>query len=125
MNRQMTATCQKTMPKFYGAVGYSVTEETSPGVWTESISERCYYGDIIRSTRRIQTAGQINPEITVSNQLSVVADPFAYSNFHSIKYVCFMGSKWTVTDAEVSYPRLILTLGGVYNGQEVGTSEHS
>ncbi|MCM1524013.1 MAG: hypothetical protein NC120_06100 [Ruminococcus sp.] len=113
------------MSKFYGAVGYSVTEQTSPGVWTERVSERSYYGDVTRNTRRMQTSGQVNPEITVSNQISVIADPFAYDNFHSIKYVHFMGSKWTVTDAEVSFPRLILTLGGVYNEQEDRAPEYS
>jgi hypothetical protein len=30
-------------------------------------------------------------------------------------YVEFMGTKWKITNVEVQYPRLILSVGGVYN----------
>lgn len=105
------------MAKFYGAIGYAVTEETTPGVWTESITERMYYGELVRNTRKLQTADQLNDNINVANEISILADPFAYENFHSMKYVEFMGAKWKVTSVEVQYPRLILTVGGVYNGE--------
>ena len=103
------------MAKFYGVIGYAVTEETKPGVWTEKISERMYYGDL---TRRLQSAEQLNDNINVANEISIVADPFANENFHSMRYVEFMGAKWKVTSVEVQYPRLILTMGGVYNGEQ-------
>ena len=106
------------MAKFYGAIGYAVTEETKPGVWTEKIIEHVYYGDLTRNTRRLQSADQLNDNIDVANEISIVADPFANENFHSMRYVEFMGAKWKVTSVEVQYPRLILTLGGVYNGEQ-------
>lgn len=106
------------MAKFYGAIGYAVTEETKPGVWTEKIVEHAYYGDLTRNTRRLQSADQLNDNIDVANEISIVADPFANENFHSMRYVEFMGAKWKVTSVEVQYPRLILTLGGVYNGKQ-------
>lgn len=106
------------MAKFYGAIGYAVTEETKPGVWTEKIVEHVYYGDLTRNTRRLQSADQLNDNIDVANEISIVADPFANENFHSMRYVEFMGAKWKVTSVEVQYPRLILTLGGVYNGKQ-------
>ena len=99
------------MAKFYGVIGYAVTEETKPGVWAERIIERMYYGDLTRNTRRLQSAEQLNDN-------SIVADPFANENFHSMRYVEFMGAKWKVTSVEVQYPRLILTVGGVYNGEQ-------
>lgn len=102
------------MAKWFGKIGYAETEETSPGVWKEQIVEREYYGDLIRNTRRLQTADKVNDDITVSNELSIVADPYAISNFHSIRYAEFMGAKWKISSIEVSYPRLILTLGGLY-----------
>lgn len=102
------------MAKWFGKIGYAETEETSPGVWKEQIVEREYYGDLIRNTRRLQTADKVNDDITVSNELSIVADPYAMSNFHSIRYAEFMGAKWKISSIEVSYPRLILTLGGLY-----------
>lgn len=106
------------MAKFYGVIGYAVTEETKPGVWTEKIIERMYYGDLTRNTRRLQSAEQLNDNINAANEISIVADPFANENFHSMRYVEFMGAKWKVTSVEVQYPRLILTMGGVYNGEQ-------
>ena len=103
------------MPKWYGKIGYGVTEETSPGVWTEEIVERQYYGDIIRNLRRLETSDQVNDNVSVSNEISIVSDPYAFENFHSIRWVEFMRSKWKVTSVEVQYPRLLLSLGGVYN----------
>lgn len=102
------------MAKWFGKIGYAETEETSPGVWKEQIVEREYYGDLIRNTRRLQAADKVNDDINISNELSIVADPYAMSNFHSIRYAEFMGAKWKISSVEVSYPRLILTLGGLY-----------
>ncbi len=105
------------MAKFYGAVGYAVTEENTPGVWVENIIERMYYGELIRNTRKLQSTEYLNDDINISNEISILADPFAYANFHSMRYVDFMGAKWKITSVEVQYPRLILTVGGVYNGK--------
>ena len=104
------------MGKWFGKIGYAVTEETTPGVWVEQITEHTYYGDIIRNTRRLQTSDKLNDDINVSNEISIVADPFARDNFHAMRYIEFMGTRWKVSSVEVQYPRLILSLGGVYNG---------
>ena len=105
------------MAKFYGKIGYANSVETKPGVYEEQIVERSYYGDLIRNTRRLQSADQVNDDINISNEISIVADPYATNNFHTMRYAVFMGTKWKISNVEVSYPRLILTLGGVYNGQ--------
>ena len=104
------------MGKWFGKIGYAVTEETTPGGWVEQITERTYYGDSIRNTRRLQTSDKLNDDINVSNEISIVADPFARDNFHAMRYIEFMGTRWKVSSVEVQYPRLILSLGGVYNG---------
>nr|DAV26744.1 MAG TPA: hypothetical protein [Caudoviricetes sp.] len=106
------------MAKFYGVIGYAVTKETAPGVWTEEIAEQSYYGDLTRNMRRLQDSGDLNDDINVANEISIVADPYANANFHSMRYVAFMGAKWKIIKVEVQYPRLILTLGGVYNGKQ-------
>lgn len=106
------------MPKFYGAVGYAKTVETSPGVSVEQITERNYYGDVIRNTRRLQSADKVNNDINISNEISIVADPYANDHFYAIRYVVFQGAKWKVSNVDVQYPRLILSLGGLYNVQE-------
>mgnify|MGYP003463877847 FL=1 len=106
------------MPKFYGAVGYAKTVETSPGVSVEQITERNYYGDVIRNTRRLQSADKVNDDINISNEISIVADPYANDHFYAIRYVVFQGAKWKVSNVDVQYPRLILSLGVLYNVQE-------
>lgn len=103
------------MAKFYGVIGYAETVETKPGVWKEQITERMYYGELVRNARKLQTADQLNDNINVANEISIVSDPFANENFHSMRYVEFMGAKWKIVNVEVQYPRLILTTGGVYN----------
>ena len=77
-----------------------------------------YSGDVIRNTRRLQSADQVNDNVNVSNEISIIADPYANGNFHAMRYVGFMGAKWKITNVEVQYPRLILTIGGVWNGSE-------
>jgi hypothetical protein len=104
------------MAKFYGTIGFAETEETKPGVWKEQIVERKYYGDLNRNNRRLQTADKLNDDITISNEISIVADPYANNHFHSIRYVEFQGARWKVSNIDVQFPRLILTLGGLYNG---------
>lgn len=104
------------MAKFYGKIGYAISKEVTPGVWKDIIDEHCYYGDLIRNTRKIQSASQLNDDINIANEISILADPFACENSCFMRYVEFMGSKWKVTGVEVAYPRLILSIGGVYNG---------
>ena len=106
------------MAKFYGAIGYAETVETAPGVWEEQITERNYYGELVRNTSRFQVSDQVNDNVNIANEISVIADPFATRNFHAMRYVEFMGAKWKITNVEVRYPRLILTIGGVYNGDK-------
>lgn len=110
------------MAKFYGKIGYGKTVESKPGVHKEEITAREYYGDVIRNTRRLQTSDNLNDNISVANEISIIADPYANENFHSMRYVEFMGAKWKITNIEVQYPRLILTLGGVYNANKAPTA---
>ena len=104
------------MAKWFGKIGFNVgTQETAPSVYTEDIQERQYYGDVIRNSRRLQTTDKVNDDLEISNELSIVADPYAMENFHTMRYAEFMGAKWKISSVEVQYPRLVLTLGGVYN----------
>lgn len=101
--------------RYYGKVGYCTTVEVRPGVWDNNhIVERFYYGDVLRNTRRYQTADKVNDDLEISNQISILADPYAYDHFSEIKYIVWMGVKWKVPTVEVEYPRLKLTVGGVY-----------
>ncbi len=103
------------MTRWCGVIGYAETLEIEPGVWSEEFTERKYYGDLLRNSRRLQGSQQINDDITISNQISILADPYAVQHFHAIRYAELFGTKWKVSSVEVQYPRLILELGGVYN----------
>lgn len=113
------------MAKWAGKIGFQTTEEVSLGVWEEKIIERQYYGDVMKNYRNLDNNSEINNSVSISNQISFVVDPYANENFHNIRYTYFMGTKWRVTNIEVQYPRLIMNLGGVWNGQEGGAPQCS
>lgn len=113
------------MAKYYGAIGYAETVEKRPGVWKEQITERMYSGDLLKNTSRFQTADKLNDDINITNEISIVADPYANQNFHLMRYVVFMDTKWKITNVEVQYPRLRLTLGGVYNEKKDRVADYA
>lgn len=109
------------MAKYFGNVGYRETVETEPGIWEETIVPHPYYGDTIKNYVRTSyvdyTTTIKTPEC--SNSISIVADPYAFENFHNIVYAEYMGTKWVVSNVDASqYPRLVLALGGVYNDEQ-------
>lgn len=104
------------MAKWYGAIGFAESSETAPGVYKESIIVRNYFGDLIRNTRRLQSTEYLNDDIVINNEISIVADPYANNHFHSMRYAEFMGAKYKISSVEVQPPRLVLTLGGLWNG---------
>lgn len=104
------------MAKIFTEVGFVITEDDGTGVWEEKEIKRGYYGDLIRNpSSRWQSTDQINDNKLLSNNVSILADPFAFENFTSIRFVTIMGKKWKVDNIEIQYPRLILTTGGLYN----------
>ena len=103
------------MAKFYTTIGYADPSENAPGVWQDNIIEKHYYAELVSNRRRLENSGSLNDNISVSAEISIVADAYANNHFHEMRYVEFMGAKWKVVSAEVKPPRLVLTLGGVYN----------
>lgn len=112
------------MAKYYGSIGYAELNQDRPGIAEEELVEKKYFGDVLENTRRLQTNNDsINDDIVVSNRISILSDPYALNNFHNIRWAEYMGTKWKVTSVNVKYPRLILTLGGVYNDSHGPSSE--
>lgn len=106
------------MAKWFGKVGYIVDEEVEPGVWLPKAVEKPYFGDILKNTSRwTQSSNSLNDSTTVDSQISIVADPYAFQHFSSIKYVEFMGDVWEVSTANPQHPRIILSMGGLWNGE--------
>lgn len=111
------------MDKWYGNIGFADTIETEPGIWEEKIVEHQYYGDVISDRWKRQTTGEkTNDDINIANQISVLADPYAMNHCSKMAYVEFMGARWKVLDIEVQYPRLIINIGSVWNGDSTGTT---
>jgi hypothetical protein len=104
------------MAKFFGEIGYGISTETSKGVWEDVITEKSYFGDVIRNTRQMQQGEKVNDDLSVQNSISIVADAYANVHFFAIRYIRWAGTLWIVSDVEVQSPRLLLRLGGVYNG---------
>lgn len=104
------------MTRFSGKVGYGATVETAPGVHEDQITEFTYFGDVVRNSLQFRDGESVNNDLSVSNSISIVADAYANSNFFNIRYVVWAGAYWRVSNVEVRSPRLILELGGVYNG---------
>lgn len=106
------------MPKFSGKIGFIVTKEseTSPGVWNPENIERSCRGDIIRGTWSARNVSEINDDIILNNTVSIVADKFIQDNYSRMAYIELLGAKWRISSAELQHPRIILNIGGIYNG---------
>ena len=107
------------MTRFYGAIGYGEPTEGTNGVWDDVITAKHYYGDVVRNTRRLQDGDKVNDDLTVDNSISIVADAYANEHFFKMRYVEWAGTLWIISSVEVQPPRLLLRLGGVYNGPKV------
>lgn len=107
--------------KWSGRLGFGEVQETAPSVYTEKMTERNYYGDVVEFGRQVGGSDKVNADVTVGNQLSVVCDPYACENLYRMRYATFMGQKWTVTSVKVQYPRLLVSLGGIWNGSTAET----
>lgn len=103
------------MAKFYGKVGFASTVESAPGVYTNDIVEKYYRGDVLKNTRRYEQGSGVADDVKLNNKISILGDNFSNEHFHELVYVEWLGGLWRVTNVEITHPRLILTLGGVYN----------
>ena len=116
------------MAKFFGTIGFAVENPKEglgeyEGVVREApVIERAYYGDVIMNSRRFENGTDINDNLNISNRISIMADAYAQQHFFAMKYVNWMGANWKITEVEVQRPRLILSIGGVYNGPTAGSS---
>ncbi len=103
------------MAKFHGVIGYIEVAETAPGVYSESVTERNCSGDILRNTRRWEGSERVNDTLIFDGRFSIIADEFAISNVQKMRYIKILGSLWKIISFEIERPRIILTVGGVYN----------
>lgn len=106
------------MGRFYGVIGFAEQEETEPGIWTEKIVERSYYGDVIRTKFSWSSGTSINDNINIANEFTIIADSFAYSNIGEMRYLKWRDQCWKINSVDEEYPRLRLSIGGKYIGEQ-------
>lgn len=113
------------MSKYSGLIGYSVTSETSRGIWESTIVEKVYYGDVMSLRNVVFGRETISGNTEIRNQISIIADPYAINNFQNARYITWHGSKWSISSIEVQYPRLIIQIGGIYNENTSSSSSNT
>lgn len=104
------------MAKYAGYVGCSIQKEDPPGVWKDTIEERWMRGDVIGASGRFTPGESINDDVVLGHRISLIGNPYLYENFTSLRYITHMGVKWKIVGVEIQRPRLIVSLGGTYNG---------
>lgn len=106
------------MAKFHDKVGFLISYDNQrTGMVETRAIERPYYGRILEHTRRWDSSEHVNDDLSVSNQIAITANDYAFKHMSSIAYVKFMGGYWKVASIRIKHPEIILTLGGVWNGQ--------
>lgn len=113
------------MTKFAGKIGYGVSTLVSPGVWEDVIVEYPYFGNVVRNSRGVRETEKVNNDLTVGNSISIIADAYARNHFHAMRYIEWAGTLWIVDDVVVESPRLLIRLGGVYNGPKAPAPDPS
>ncbi len=115
------------MSRFFGPIGFVMSMEVpeGSGIWKDVVTEKNYRGEISKNTKRWDNSQYLNDDLNISNTISIVADPYASNNLFGIRYVKWLGSYWKIISAEVQSPRIVLSLGGVYNGPTAGSSSNS
>lgn len=105
------------MSKFYGEIGYAQSVENVPGKVVEEIVKKNYYGDVVKNMSRMRDNGTVNDNLALDNQFRILADPYAFEHFTKMRYIVWLGVRWKITSVDVQTPRLVLSIGGVYNGR--------
>ena len=113
------------MAKFHGIIGYAIQTEVRPGVCQEQIVERECYATVLSGSFVNQQTSEANEDLRVNNRISIVANTYAIENFQFMRYITYMGVKWRISNVDVSYPELILTIGGVYNARPTQSAQSS
>lgn len=115
------------MSRFFGPIGFvqQVENPEDSGIWVDVATERYYRGELTKNYKKWESSNQLNDNLNISNVLSILADPYVSNNLNAIRYVKWSGNYWSISSVEVQYPRLILTIGGVYNGPTAEASPNS
>lgn len=107
--------------RFAGLVGYIETEETSPGIHLPVETTRKMRGDVLSAKTQNSQDGRttetsLYKDIRLSHRFSLVGDAYSFKNYMYLKWIIVEGHKWEVSSVEIQSPRLLISIGGLYNG---------
>lgn len=111
------------MAKYVGMIGFVRNEEIEPGIWEDVVTEKKYRGDILKNNQRFAVSTSIEGELKITNQFSIIGNSYAFDHVSDIRYLEWRGNRWVVDTVEIEYPRLVMTIGGLYNGPQASTTE--
>lgn len=109
------------MAKFSGVIGYQEEVEIAPGIWDTQYLEKPARGDILQKNHRWNAMNYSTVSSdSISDRITIGADDFVMRLCRQkrIRYVKFEGddTRYSVMDAAVDRPRIVLSIGGVFNG---------
>lgn len=104
--------------KYSGLAGFNEKDiEVRPGVLQNQIKERRIKGNVLNYGHyNSDTPNSMQQDVSIRNRLSIIMDPYIKKNFNNILYVTFMNVRWSISSLTINGNRVILDLGGVYNG---------
>ena len=111
------------MSKYVGLIGFVHNEEIEPGIYEDIVIEKKYRGDITKNYQKFAVGNTISGEVQITNQFSILGNKFAFDHVSDIRYLEWRGNRWVVDSIDIEYPRLILTVGGLYNGPQARIAE--
>lgn len=103
------------MARFFGQVGYVTQVETVPGVWQNLEKVRKMKGDIIRQNSNNRGSSQLHDDVVLNHRISLIGDAYCFDNYFNLKWVKMDTKKWKVVGVEIQRPRIIVSLGGLWN----------
>lgn len=106
------------MAKWAGKIGFAETVKGEDDISRTTIVEQSYKGDVLQNNRKWDDSERINGDFSISNRISVVAKDYMLTHLQYMRYITWQGAKWRITSVSVMYPRVILSIGDLYNGTE-------
>lgn len=104
------------MSIYCGKIGFVFSDEVRPGVFQNKVIEKQCFGNILSLSKKTGSDSKIVDDIIIDSRISILGEPYIHENLPHIKYLTYMGNKWKVSSViPADYPRLTITLGGVYN----------
>lgn len=90
-------------------------KEVRPGVWKMQPEEVTHRAKLLTYNKDYDSGEEVNDDLKLRNRYEIVMKDKKL-DYQDMRYVIVKGTKWKVSALEFLEVRIIITLGGVYNG---------